>query len=59
MRQDVYAFIKRIFDICASGIALVVLFPLWIIAIIGIELSDPGPIFYLANRVGKDEKSFG
>lgn len=32
--------------------------PLWLIAIIGIELSDPGPLFYMANRVGKDNKTF-
>lgn len=50
--------IKRIFDICASVIAIVVLFPVWIIAIIGIEISDPGPIFYMANRVGKNNQSF-
>lgn len=53
-----YKFIKRIFDILASGFALVVLIPIWIIAIIGILASDPGPIFYFANRVGKDNKTF-
>lgn len=53
-----YPFLKRVFDILASGLALVVLIPIWLIAIIGIELSDPGPIFYMANRVGKDNKSF-
>ncbi|NLD47750.1 MAG: sugar transferase [Clostridiaceae bacterium] len=53
-----YKFIKRIFDILASGLALVVLIPIWIIAIVGILISDPGPIFYFANRVGKDNKTF-
>lgn len=53
-----YKFVKRIFDILASGLALVVLIPIWIIAIVGIFVSDPGPIFYFANRVGKDNKSF-
>ena len=32
--------------------------PLWIIGIVGILVSDPGPIFYMANRVGKDNKVF-
>ncbi len=49
---------KRLFDILASGIALVVLSPIWLIAIIGILVSDPGPIFYMANRVGKDDRNF-
>lgn len=53
-----YPIIKRAFDICASGVALVVLSPLWLIAIIGIMISDPGPIIYMANRVGKDNKPF-
>ena len=50
--------VKRIFDIVSSGIALIVLIPIWIVAIIGIEISDPGPVFYMANRVGKDNKPF-
>lgn len=53
-----YRFIKRTFDIVASAIALIVLIPIWIIAIIGIEVSDPGPVFYCAKRVGKDNKVF-
>ncbi len=53
-----YRVIKRLFDICASGIALIVLFPIWIVAIIGIELSDPGPVFYIAKRVGRNNQVF-
>lgn len=53
-----YRVFKRIFDIAASLIGIVVTFPVWMIAIIGIELSDPGPVFYMANRVGKDNKPF-
>ena len=30
--------------------------PIWILSIILTELSDPGPLFYFANRVGKDNK---
>ena len=54
----VYRFIKRLFDICVSGVALVALIPVWLVAIIGIEISDPGPIFYLAKRVTKDNRVF-
>ena len=53
-----YRFLKRTFDIFASGLALIVLLPIWLIAFIGIEVSDPGPVFYFAHRVGKDNKTF-
>ena len=53
-----YRFLKRIFDILASSVALIILIPIWIVAIVGILFSDPGPIFYLADRVGKDNIHF-
>ena len=53
-----YRVVKRCFDIISSGFALIVFSPVWIIAIIGILVSDPGPIFYLANRVGKNNRNF-
>lgn len=53
-----YRYIKRIIDIFVSGLAIICSSPFWIITIIGIELSDPGPIFYKANRIGKDNKEF-
>ena len=59
MKADyAYRFLKRLFDLLASGAALVALIPLWLVAILGIELSDPGPVFYLADRVGKDDRHF-
>ena len=53
-----YLFFKRLFDFCVSALALVVTSPIWLITVIGIIISDPGPVFYLANRVGKDNKPF-
>ena len=53
-----YRVLKRLFDLLASGTALIALLPLWIVAILGIEISDPGPVFYLADRVGKDDRHF-
>jgi len=53
-----YLFVKRLFDIVSSATALVLLSPIWIVAIIGILISDPGPVFYFADRVGKDNKHF-
>lgn len=58
MKTVFYRAVKRAFDIAASAVALVVLLPVWILAIVGIEVSDPGPVFYMAERVGKDDKRF-
>ena len=51
-------FFKRAFDICAALAGILGTSPVWIVAIIGIFVSDPGPIFYRAKRVGKDNKEF-
>lgn len=53
-----YNFLKRLFDILASLLAIVVLSPIFIISAILIEISDPGPVFYMAKRVGQDDKTF-
>lgn len=53
-----YFFLKRTLDILASLAGILVTSPVWLIAIIGIELSDPGPIFFKAARIGKDNKEF-
>lgn len=53
-----YAFIKRLFDFFCAFLALVVLSPIFILTAIGIMISDPGPIFYKANRIGKGNKKF-
>lgn len=53
-----YKKVKRLFDIFFSALAIVGSSPFWIATIIGIEISDPGPIFYKADRIGKDNKEF-
>lgn len=54
-----YRFIKRLFDLVASAIALVILSPLLLIIAICIKVDDPkGPVFYSQIRVGKDGKHF-
>ncbi|WP_209332525.1 sugar transferase [Lunatimonas salinarum] len=45
-------FIKRLVDIMASGIALLVLSPLFLIIGILIKLESKGPVFYYSYRVG-------
>jgi lipopolysaccharide/colanic/teichoic acid biosynthesis glycosyltransferase len=44
--------VKRLFDILCAATALVVSAPLMGIAALGIKLTDPGPVFYRARRVG-------
>lgn len=54
----VYKFLKRTFDLLVGIIALIVLSPVFLFTILGIEISDPGPIFYRAKRVGYRGKIF-
>ena len=49
---------KRLFDIVASGLGLLVLSPLFLILAIWIKLDSKGPVFYRQVRVGKDNKEF-
>lgn len=53
-----YKFVKRGLDIVLSAMAIVCSSPFWLVTMIGIELSDPGPLFYRANRIGKNNQEF-
>ena len=53
-----YKYLKRAFDIVCSFLGLLGTMPLWLVAVIGIEISDPGPVFYMAHRVGKGNRTF-
>ena len=50
----VYRVVKRVFDFVCALIGILGTSPFWIIAIVGILVSDWGPIFYVATRIGKD-----
>ena len=49
---------KRLFDIVASGIGLILLSPLFLVLAIWIKLDSKGPVFYRQVRVGKNNKDF-
>lgn len=49
---------KRIFDIVASGLGLLVLSPMFLILSIWIKIDSPGPVFYKQMRVGRNNKDF-
>ena len=49
---------KRLFDIIASGMGLLILSPILIVIAIWIKLDSPGPVFYRQVRVGRNNKDF-
>ncbi len=49
---------KRLFDIVASALGLIVLSPLFLILAIWIKLDSKGPVFYRQVRVGLHNKDF-
>ena len=53
-----YQIIKRVFDFTGALLSLIVLSPIFIITAVGILISDWGPIFYKANRIGKGNRPF-
>lgn len=53
-----YKIVKRIFDFICALLGILITSPVWLIAIIGILVSDRGPIFYTAHRIGKGNKPF-
>ena len=53
-----YHVVKRGFDILASGVALVLLSPLFGVLTVKIKKEDGGPAFYSQTRIGKNGKPF-
>ena len=49
---------KRIFDVVASGLGLIVLSPMFLVLAIWIKLDSEGPVFYRQIRVGRYNKDF-
>ncbi len=58
MNKRFYLTVKRIFDIFVSLFGMIISAPLWLLAVVGIELSDFGPVFYVATRIGMGNKEF-
>ena len=49
---------KRIFDLAAASLILILGAPVWIIIMAAIKISDGGPIFYKQQRMGRDQRIF-
>jgi len=50
--------IKRVIDIMASALALIVLLPFLLVIAVLVKLSSPGPIFFTQERIGKYSEPF-
>lgn len=56
--KKIQLIIKRIFDVIASGVGMIILSPLFIIISILIKLDSEGNVFFKQRRVGKNKKIF-
>lgn len=50
--------LKRVIDVLASVLALIILSPLYLVLTIGVKLSSKGPVFYSHERIGLHGKPF-
>ena len=50
--------VRRLLDILVAGSGLIVLSPLFVFVAVAIKVNSPGPVFYRAQRVGKDGDLF-
>ncbi|MSM41278.1 MAG: sugar transferase [Geobacter sp.] len=50
--------LKRFYDICFSGLLLLLLLPLLLLIAMIVRLTSPGPAFYWSERVGANNQIF-
>ncbi len=50
--------LKRVIDLVLSGVALVLLSPLFLMVSVLIKLDSPGPVFYKQQRLGRNMRGF-
>lgn len=50
--------VKRLFDIVASAVGIIILLPIYLIIYIGLKLSSDGPAFFRQERIGKGGRPF-
>jgi exopolysaccharide biosynthesis polyprenyl glycosylphosphotransferase len=56
--KDFEVVIKRVFDIVASAIMLIVMSPLFLLIALVVKLDSPGPVIYKQERVGLWGRTF-
>lgn len=50
--------LKRLFDVFFSFLGLIITLPLFLIIVLMIKISSPGPVFFRGERTGRNRKSF-
>jgi len=50
--------LKRVMDICASSLALLILTPVYLVLAIAVHFSSKGPVFFRQERIGKHGRPF-
>ncbi len=58
VKHSAFAAIKRLMDLCISGLALMLLFPLMAILALAIKLDSSGPAIFRQSRVGQHRRRF-
>ncbi len=53
-----YPILKRAFDICCAALGLLLASPFFLLIAIGVKLSSQGPVFYRADRIGRNDQPF-
>ena len=49
---------KRVFDVVLAGVALLVSWPIWVLAAALVKATSPGPVFFRQERVGCRNRPF-
>jgi exopolysaccharide biosynthesis polyprenyl glycosylphosphotransferase len=57
-RTSPYHYLKRLFDVVASSVALIICAPLFVLVALLIRMQDGSPVFFRQERVGRDGKRF-
>ncbi len=57
-RTSPYHYLKRLFDVVASSIALIICAPLFVLVALLIRMQDGSPVFFRQERVGRDGRRF-
>jgi len=57
-QKGIALLVKRVFDVVGASIALVVLFPLLVLAAIAVKVDSPGPVLFHQRRVGRNGRHF-
>jgi lipopolysaccharide/colanic/teichoic acid biosynthesis glycosyltransferase len=56
--RKIQFFIKRVIDVTASAVGLILLFPLFVLIAVAIKLTSKGPVFFHQDRVGINGRIF-